>query len=108
MDDQELSKDLNAKFKSDVRNHSVERALDNMHEHNAKVDASAVRDRTNAIEGMASNRVMAGFKGGFGYRPNMNAGRASRFSTATKDGVKGTLSQDFYDGKLVKEVFTPI
>ena len=107
MADEEISKDLNAKFKSDVRNHSVEHALTNMHEYNAKVDASQVRDRNNMFDGMASNRVMAGFKSGFGYRPNMNAGKASRVSTATSDGVKGMLSQDFYDGKLVNEVFTP-
>lgn len=107
MDDQALSKDLNAKFKQDVRSHSVEHALSEMHRHNAKVDASQERDRNNAMEGMASNRIMAGFKSGFGYSPNMNAGKASRTSTATKNGVKGLLKQEFYDGNLISEVFTP-
>lgn len=107
MDDQALTKDLTAKFKADTRNHSVERALNNMHEHNAKVDASQARDRNNALEGMASNRMMVGFKGGFGFRPNMRAGKASRISTTTREGVQGKLTQEFYDGTIVSETFTP-
>jgi hypothetical protein len=107
MADEELSKELNSKFKYDVRNASVEHALANMHDHNARVDGSQARDRNNAMEGMASNRIMAGFKGGFGFRPNMRAGKASRISTATKAGVKGKLEQDYYDGVLVSETFTP-
>lgn len=107
MEEADLSKKLNGQFKYDVRNGGTGHALNKVHEHNAKVDASQARDRANAMEGMASNRIMAGFKGGFGYRPSMSSGKASRISTATRDGVKGLLKQEFYDGELLSETFTP-
>jgi hypothetical protein len=107
MDEKQQAKELNAKFKSDARNHGVNHALNEVHRFNAEADARDERARTNAMEGMASNRIMAGFKSGFGWRPNPRAGKRSVTSTAVKDGVRGLLTQNFLDGELVSETFSP-
>lgn len=107
MDEVQQGKELNAKFKQDVRSHGVDHALKEVHDFNKAADARDERDRVNAMEGMASNRIMPGFKSGFGWRPNPRAGRRSVISTATKDGVKGKLTQEYLDGILQSETFTP-
>ena len=98
---------LNKQFKHEARNRGVDAALDVAHKFNAEKDASSARERDNVMEGMASNRLMLGYKGGFGWRPNRNVGRRTVTSTATRDGARGLLDQVYYDGELVSETFKP-
>lgn len=100
-------KELNQKFKYDIRNGGVGHALHEVHKFNQKASEREQRDRQNAMEGMASNILMPGYKGGFGWRPNPRAGKRTVTSAVLKDGVPGLLDRVFYDGELVAEVFRP-
>lgn len=107
MDEKETQKALNAQVNYEGRNNGADAALKVIHGFNEKADARQARDRQNAQEGMASNRLMVGFKGGWGWRPATNAGRRTVTSTATKDGVRGLLESVYYDGELQSETFKP-
>lgn len=93
-------RELQARFKADLRSHGIHKAVDRMEAAN---DAKRHGEKRAAMYDQET-QLKELFPPTVGAR---SCGRYSRWTDTTIDGVKGNLAQHYYDGALVLEQFTP-
>ncbi len=94
-------RELQARFKADVRSHGIHKAVDFMEAAN---DAKRLSEKRTALGNQdAQLKELFPTLGG-----STSCGRYSRISDTEIDGVRGILTQHYYDGALVIEEFKPL
>lgn len=93
-------RDLQARFKQDVRTVGIHRAVDRMEAAN---DAKRLGEKHTAL-GNREAQIKDLFPPTIGVR---SCGRYTRSSDTRIEGVGGILTQHYYDGAIVIEEFKP-